>query len=721
MEPMTDKDTVAAEIDDDVQESVGETQEVTKFTEWANEPTCAELKKDLTAAQSHHDSHVAQIDKWLDNLYVRGSAKIKKRDGRSSIQPMLIRKQAEWRYASLSEPFLSPQDLFTCSPVTYEDKKAAEQNELILNTQIRRDMDLTKFIDDSVRAAVNEGTIIYRTGWNYVEHIETVEVPVYELVSDSSPEAAQMMQDVIGALQSDPNAAQQIPPELLQAAELSMRTQQVVIPMQTGTRQEERVVVEKNHPTVEICNYNDVILDPTCKGDLTKANFVIYKFLTSASELKKSGLYVNLDFINPDNNTALAMADTSKELETGSFTFSDKPRKQFYAYEYWGFWDIDKTGIVKPIIVTFVGDTIIRMAENPFPDKALPFINVQYLPIKESCYGEPDGVLIEDNQKIIGAVTRGMIDIMGRSANSQIGSRKDALDPVNKRRFERGEDYEFNPQISDPRAGFYMHTYPEIPQSAQFMLNLQSMEAESLTGVKAFTGGLNGNALGATATGVRGVLDAASKRELGILRRLAEGITKIGHKFMSMNKEWLSEEEVVRISNDEFVPVSRDDLSGQVDIKLTITTAEEDNQKAQELAFMLQTVGPNSDPGEVRMIRAEIARLRKMPDLAKRIEEYQPQPDPMAEEMHRMAMMKAQLEIQEIQSKIALNQAQTALAGAKAANTDSDTDKKNLDYVEQETGTKHARDVDKITSQAKAQTRKSLIEMAFEAPQPAKQ
>lgn len=713
MEPMTELDTVAPGIDIEEQEDKESSELVTKFTDWKNEPNCADLKRDLIAAQSHHDSHATSIDKWLDALFVRGSAKPAKKTGRSSVQPKLIRKQAEWRYASLSEPFLSTENLFTCSPVTFEDKKAAEQNQLILNTQVRRDLDRVKFIDEYVRAAVNEGTVILRTGWCYRDHVEIEQVPIYSYQPDASPEAAQMMGQIIQALQSNPEAAQQIPPELVQAAQFSVQTGQIVIPVQTGVEEVEKVVIDKNHPTVEVCNYNDVIIDPTCRGDLAKANFVIYKFLTSSSELKKTGLYQNLDYINPDATSPLAMADTSREIETGSFTFSDKPRKQFYAYEYWGYWDIHKNGSVEPIIATFVGDTLIRMALNPFPDKELPFVCVQYLPIKESCYGEPDGVLIEDNQKIIGAVTRGMIDIMGRSANSQIGIRKDALDAVNRRKFERGEDYEYNPSV-DPRMGFYMHTYPEIPQSAQFMLNLQSMEAESLTGVKAFTGGLTGNALGATATGVRGVLDAASKRELGILRRLAEGITKIGRKFMSMNREWLSEEEVVRISNEEFVPINRDDLYGKIDIKLTITTAEEDNQKAQELAFMLQTVGASMPGDMTRMLLADIAKLRKMPDLAKRIEEYQPQPDPMQEQMRQLELMKAQMEIEVMKSEIQKNMIESGMKDSKRRNLDSDTDKKNLDYVEQETGTKHARDVDRITSQAKAQLEAALVEKVFD-------
>lgn len=35
--------------------------------------------------------------------------------------------------------------------------------------------------------------------------------------------------------------------------------------------------------------------------------------------------------------------------------------------------------------------------------------------------------------------------------------------------------------------GVYMHTYPEIPQSAGLMLQIQNQEAEALTGVKTYS------------------------------------------------------------------------------------------------------------------------------------------------------------------------------------------------------------------------------------------
>jgi hypothetical protein len=455
-------------------------------------------------------------------------------------------------------------------------------------------------------------------------------------------------------------------------------------------------------------------------GDISKASFAIYSFESSLSQLKKDGKYKNLDQIRIDTNSILGTPDHAATGENQTFNFSDQPRKKFVVYEYWGYWDIDGSGIVKPVVIAWVGDTIIRMEENPFPDKALPFVVASYLPVRKQLYGEPDGALLEDNQKVAGAVTRGMIDIMGKSANGQTGIRKDALDATNRRKFDKGLDYEFNANV-DPRQGIYMHTYPEIPQSAQFMLQLQNMEAESLTGVKSFSQGVSGQSLGNVAAGVRGALDAASKRELGILRRLSDGVIKIGRKFISMNAEFLSEEEVVRITNDEFVKIRRDDLAGEFDLKLSISTAEEDNNKAEELAFMLQTTGNGMDPGMQKMILSDIARLRKMPDLAKKIESYEPQPDPLAQRKAELeiALLEAQINAEnaKTQERLAtaqLNGAKVGTEGAKAGNISSDTDLKNLDFVEQESGVKQERDLQRVGEQAKSQAKLKLLDRKFQ-------
>lgn len=829
---------------------------------WKKVPRIADLRQELSDATQDHQVHVNNINRWLDNLNVTGKAAIKSKEGFSSIVPKLIRKQAEWRYASLSEPFLSTDDIFDTQPVTYEDKDAAVQNGLVLNNQFNTKIDKIRFIDEYIRTAVDEGTVIVRVGWDLEEEEVQVEVPQYTYKESDSPDLAAQYQQLTQLAQQSPEEfTNNVPVHIQKAIAASEEADTLIEAVFTHTETETQINTIKNCPTLEVCKYTDVIVDPTCQGDLNKASFIIYTFETSYSQLKKEGRYFDLDKITESDNQPTDNIN-SKLGQDYVFHFKDKPRRKFIAYEYWGFWDVNGDGTLKPIVATWVGDTLIRMEDNPFPDQKLPFISVQYLPVRKSVYGQPDGELLEDNQKIIGAVTRGMIDIMGRSANGQKGIRGDALDVVNSKKFSKGMDYQFN-GIAPPEQLIYMHKFPEIPKSAEVMIQMQNAEAESLTGIKAFSSGISGQALGKmldittdiplmdgtfkkladvncgdslvgsdgkcttvlvaheihepnnaynmkfsngstvcsggehlwtvkvnkgninlfgwltldansvfkfigqgyevviprikgnqhedassntvtlesmhttdivpmrcltvdsadklfavtdkytlthnTATGIRSALDATSKRELGILRRMAEGIKQIGRKMVSMNSEFLSEEEIIRITNDKFITVRRDDLEGNIDLILNISTAEADEQKATEMAFMLQTIAPKEDPDIRRMLLSEIFKLRKMPELAKKVENYQPPPD-------ELAIKKAQTEVALLQAQVhkeasmaeenlanaRLYDARVGLESARAVNTSSDTDLKDLKYVEQESGTLHARELDKDSNKEAA-------------------
>ena len=684
--------------------NLNKSEEDKGLTKWKNEPKITDLKADFEAVKSSHSAQMSKVDHWLGVYNVTGKSAIPKVKGRSSIQPQLVRKQAEWRYAPLSEPFLSTADLFRIKPVTFEDIEAAKQNELVLNNQFQTEINKVAFIDKYVRSAVDTGTVIIRTGWE----VETkmVEEPAYDFeffpIEEEDEEGMANLTEAMELGYKHPDSFEMIDPELKAAAEYSRDYGVPVYAQLTNeyTREAQRTVV--NRPTLEVCDLANVYIDPTCNGDLDKANFVIYGFVTSLSELKKDGRYKNLKELEEAtiNNETMVVSKNAAE-DIGGFRFSDKPREKITAYEYWGFWDINGDGLLAPIVATWVGDVLIRMEENPFPDQKVPFVVVPYLPLRDSIYGEPDCVLLEDNQRIVGALTRGMVDLLGRSANSQTGMAKNMLDSSNKVRFHSGQDYEFNQQI-DPHSGVYQHRYPEIPQSALVMLNMMYQDAESLTGVKAFStgGGITGAGMGQTAAGVRGALDAASKRELAILRRFAEGITKVGRKIISMNASFLDEREVVRLTNSTFIEVRRDDLTGKFDLELSITTAEEDESKAQQLAFMLQTAS-GEDPSLRKMILSEIARLRKMPELAQKIIDFNPEPDEMQQQLQQLQMQKLEAEIQLLQAQAQEASAGGALKGAKievessrSSMLQNKADRDTLNYVEQEGGITHNRKVE---------------------------
>src|SRR5699024_7832655 len=108
-----------------------------KLTDWKKEPSIQLLKGDLESAKPAHDAIMAQIRECDDLMELKGKAKPPKVRGRSEVQPRLVRRQGELRYAPLCEPFLSSNKLFKVTPVTFEDELAARQNELGLNYQFR--------------------------------------------------------------------------------------------------------------------------------------------------------------------------------------------------------------------------------------------------------------------------------------------------------------------------------------------------------------------------------------------------------------------------------------------------------------------------------------------------------------------------------------------------------------------------------------------------------
>lgn len=686
-------------------------------TGWSNAPTLSDLKQDLNDAKPAKDSHVSDVTRWLDIKNIEGASKPPKNNKRSSLQPKVVKKNNEWRYPSLSEPFLNTNDIFNVSPYTFEDKEAARQNALVINNQFNTKLNKVSFIDEYVRTAVDEGTVFVRVGWERVEREEEVIESQFSIETTEGPDDIIMLQDMIVSASNGLDVGE----EWLEAIALTQSTNIPHVPVPLDDIVTKKNVVVKNQPTVSVVDYNNLIIDPSCDGVLEDAKFAIYSFETNKSDLEATGLYKNLDAILVDSSSIIAASDDNFDSnEDSAFNFKDEPRKLFIAYEYWGWWDINNDGVLKPIVATWVGDTLIRMEENPYPDNSIPFVHAQYSPVRKSLYGEPDSEVLEDNQKLVGAIMRGMVDIMARSANGQIGMRRDMLDVPNRRKFENGDNYEFN-QTVDPRQGIHMHKFSEIPNSALTMLQLQQMEVETLTGVRPF--GATSTDTSDTATQSRGLLDAASKRETAILRRLSDGIKKIGHKIIAMNQLFLEDEEIIRITNEDFVAIKREDLAGKFDLVLDISTAEEDNAKAQELSFMLQTIGPSADPKMVFNLMADVADLRRMPALAEELRNWEP-PQPNEQELQaqqieleklRLENAKMQLEMKKIESEIILNQQKAGVENVKQGNIQADTDLKNLEYVEEELGVNHERTKDVMAAQSQANLERDLANYQMKA------
>jgi hypothetical protein len=681
-----------------------------KLTDWNHEPSLSDLKEDLEYARQENRDQTTNVDGWIALRDATGAESGNKNTlpGRSKVQPKLIRKNNEWRYPGLSEPFLNTDRMFQVSPRTYEDPAAAKQNEQVLNWQFDTKLDKVNLIDRYVRRTVDEGTCIFRVGW--IRHTEKVKVkkPVYsyfELTPGEDEEQLQILAMATQAYTTEDPQYEDAPDELKAAVEYSAEKGIPVYAVQTG---EEEVYEDKitcNKPEIKIVNVRNLFVDPGNEGVWQDSTYFIHTYESTKSDLLKRKIYKNLDKVNwagnaiksklgdPDHVSLTPQIDTRTNID----------KLKILVYEYWGEYDIHGNGVMTPIVVTWIGDTIIQMEENPFPDRKPPFVIVPYMPILDSSFGEADASLLQDNQRILGAVTRGMIDLLGRSANAQTGYAKGFLDPVNRKRFINGEDFEYNPNGS-PKDNLQQMTYPEIPNAALNMHQLQNAEAEGLTGVKAFSGGITGETYGQVARGITGALNAADQRQISILRRLVEGMKLVGQKIIAMNHVYLEEKEIVRVTNKEFVEIKRKDLVGNYDLKIDISTQAMDEAKAQDLGFMLQTQGPNMDPGMQSLIFAEIADLKRMPDFAERIRNYKPEPDPLE-------VKRRELELRELEADIMLKEAKAIEARARAENISVDTE---LDA----TGTSHERAIETAGAQARGNRNLEITKNLLEGTSP---
>ena len=512
----------------------------------------------------------------------------------------------------------------------------------------------------AIKVLDQEGTCVVQTGWEYQDEEIEVEVPI---------------------IQINPFDGSQY---------------------QAGTTTEKQIRVLVNKPTAKVCRNEDVFIDPTCQDNIDNAQFIIYRYESDISTLKADGRYKNLDKIDLDVNQTLDGSSYMYISEDATkFRFSDDARKKLLVYEYWGNFDRNGDGVVEPIVCTWVGSTVIRIEGNPFPDGKLPFIVAPFNSVPFSLFGESNMEMIGDNQKVKTAILRGIIDNMAQSTNGQKGVKKGALDTINRKKFLGGENFEFNNSPAD----FWDGSFNQIPGSAFDMFGLMNNDIESLTGVKSFSGGITGASLGSTATGVRGAMDATSTRRLNIVRSIAENLVKpLIRKWMAYNVEFLDASDIQRITNEEVVPGHEDNKSGTLDIEISVSTAEDNAAKSQELSFMLQTMGQSLPEEVTTFLLAEHLRLSKMPDQAKKLEELQQnkQPDPVQQEIQQLQLELLRAQVFNEQAKgqenavdVDLKKAKTAVEQAKARNVHSKSDMEDLSFLEKESGVDHNKEIEK--------------------------
>ena len=608
---------------------------------------------------------------------------------RSKVRPKVIKALHSYSYNELSESILSDYEVVNVTLRGADDRNVADSHSMLLNYQINEEMDFIPVVEKSAKYFEDYGSFMIRLYWNYKERKDKSTKQVIKELPEG------------------------IPPEQLQ--ELDNRG--LITPEGLLIVNEAITKVVNDHPVVAVLKPNQVILGNSLDGtnSVDSLDFIASKTYSTINLLKATKKYTNLDKIgvrdiiasNNDSNT------DNDNFETEEYSYSDDytdgiesvsgddeedtrltGNELVIVTEFWTKAMVEER--MEVVVVTYVGSTIISSEISPFGiEVGYPFARGVYSYSRENKLydGEPDTLDLEENQKIIGAVTRGMIDILAKTANGQVGMAHGFLDPSEEKKKEAGDSYKFNPGL-DPSRAVVIEKFPELPQSGLDMLMLMQNNMESSSGKKMFGEGLSSNSYGEVATGINAAVNVTTQRLVSRVRRFQKPFVEIFKKLSEVNKTFITEDKMITLSDGEYRVLKKDDLNSNVNIKIKVSTPELDNKAANDLAFMIQTLGETVTPDIKNILLADVARLKKRPDLAKLLESIPPpQPSPMEVEKHQLEieLLKAQIaneyaKAEENKTDGQLNLAKAETEAAKIGVLSSTKDKQDLDFLEQRQG-----------------------------------
>jgi len=625
--------------------------------QWKNEPTFTNLNMDYQDASASRDKQIAKILEYRENMEGgKAFPQSVRNKGKSTVRPLVIRKQAEWTYPMLEEPFLSTNDLFNIQPRSGNDEEASHLNTILINWIMNTKLDKSQFVSQFVRVLYDEGTVIVKDGWN--TEFETVmvdkEVPIYA----SPEESLQILQNAVVTGQMSEETAQ----AMIETGE----------PVTIGTRiekVEKRQIVE-NMATIEVVDSTTITVDPTCDGQISKAKFIIHEYDTDIAELtmqkyekiqnedgtySEFGVYHDIDKIAIDGGGPSEVESYEVNADDKqAFEFSDKARKKLRAYEYWGYWDIDGTDELVPIVATWVNDVLIRLEKSPYAHNELPFSVARYMPRQKEFWGEPDGALLKENQETIGTYTRAMHN---QTITNALGQRlvEETLfsSPSQWQSFLKGNDARYRPG-ADPDKMIWKQKVEPIDSSIMDMINYQRNDAESMSGVTPFNGGITGDALGKSATGVRAAMDATTRRKLSVLRRVSdELLINLARHILINAHSFLEDEIIIRLTDGQYQKLSKEELQMEFDLKVEINTPEKDQDISDKIAFMLQTTMQTMPFDLTKTLLAKWARTNKLEDVAAEILAVEaPGPSQAQQELEQIQLQNAKLENERLTAEI---------------------------------------------------------------------
>ncbi len=609
-----------------------------------------------------------KIQEWLD-LY-DGKPLGNEVDGRSKIVWKLIKKQGKTLSANLAKPFLSSANIVSLEPRTKNDVIKAKIDEKLLNYFWDKEFNKVKFINTLTDIPVKEGTAFIYISWDkeVVKNEQTVSVQDPSVLNRFVQKGAKVTQTEDG---------------------------------------KHKITFEKvirNRPHSQIIPNEDIFTDPTAYS-IDECRYIIVRYPTTKEDLLSDPIYnketVEKFFSKQSHTVGSESADDLHNRDLWRLDEEDnkdKNQDKIYVYEYW----YREKGKIKIKFFLSSSTTDVEViGSKDYDFNWYPFVEVPLFDKEFSIWGDALAELIADEQKFMTSIVRGVIDNMSMSNNGTKFVRKGALDAINYKRLMSG-----HPVVEVNATGVPLNQvvvdghFNELPSSVYNMLQIIENQAEGLTGVNKTMTGISGKELNSPASNFQSMMSQAQVRLLMFTINIQDGLRRVFCKWLQMMMKYLSDEEIEKITGinipelkaKETMKLAKefgvDELPEDVkqkamlliakevedmfnrsdskyDIKFRVGTDGLKSIKINQINMLMQQAGSlvqagACPPDVVQKLLAKLTELLEYPELADEIANYQPQPDPMAQQIAQAQLAK---EMAEAKKSEAL--AQNALARTK--------------------------------------------------------
>ncbi|NPV80807.1 MAG: hypothetical protein HPY52_11105 [Firmicutes bacterium] len=344
---------------------------------------------------------------------------------------------------------------------------------------------------------------------------------------------------------------------------VTKRRQPVQIPLlrvRVGWRTVEVPIVLYDDPTFEPIDLMDFWIDPDATS-IDQARYVIHRSRADMDELleaERQGIYHNIAAIAEGENdgTSPPQRERLSVVGLGSGEQYDEDAKPVELLEYW---EDDR------IVTVANRSVVIRDEPNPYWHGRKPFVAIRDVIVPHEFYG-------------IGEVE--VIKYLQAELNTTRNQRIDNVSLIINRMWKilRGADIDPDQLVSRPGGFVEVNSMTDVEPLEMMDVSASSYNEEQIIkqdiqrslGVYDFARGQSAPRR-ATATEVVSLQEVAEIRFRHKIRRMErEGLRKIAEFFLMLDQQFISEDRVLRITENEgfnWVPVRPEDIAGQYDLE----------------------------------------------------------------------------------------------------------------------------------------------------------